>query len=446
MSGRPCKRSNDGKKPPRKRPGSSAGGSVTFGSVSCLPSSSPEGFAAARKRLVDLGLIAAAAATQPKHDEDGSVAAGSVAAGWNEGPEELTPEELAGFVRQPSPLDTFEDAHHFACKQTVASVVSALLSALDRMDCSYYVVKDVRGEILVNACVARTERVAVSVRLYNEPPTALAAGGSNGLIVACQRRSGDELAAWRIFHELRNKSGLAGPVQPLPPLLRKPLCALCEPGSDSESDGEDNKPNAGPPEIYMQMLESLFDDEVLAGAKRLAECTCHGPLDTASAEPSVCLAPASYAPALPRLLASLLRTKTMIGAQRAQLSHSEDWLDQIRQTFVCIGKTIGDVVAAAQAAAQASPQASPKGLADDVIAQVVRDAVGPLAAYCSEPDKDVEGARILLKSLAQLVAAHPILREEALPGLESALAICDGNPFLKKTVGLVRQYLAGLAQ
>lgn len=441
MPERPCKRSSDGKKytPPKMRSRTD----VTFREVSGLNTSSsgPTDFAVARAQLESMGL--SAAATQSKQAADGSMATG-----WNKEPGKLTQEELAGFVRRPNMFDTFEDVSHFACspQQTVASVVSALLRVLKDMDFSYkVVVKHGRGEILVNACVDSIERVTVIVRLYCKPPTELAAGGSNELIVACQRRSGNELAAWRIFHELRNKSGLTGQAQPLPPLLRKRKCALCEPDSGDESDGEDDElADTGPPEIYMKMLESPLISEALTGAKSFARCACHGPLDTASAEPahacakpSVCLAPASYAPALPRFLDSLRRTgESTRVAQRAQLSHS-DRLDPIRETFVCIGKTIGDVVAAAQA--------SPQGLTDHFITRVAMEAVGPLAAYCSEPDKDVEGARILLKSLAQLAAAHPILKREALPGLESALAVCDSNSFLKKTVELVRQYLAGLA-
>ena len=183
----------------------------------------------------------------------------------------------------------------------------------------------------------------------------------------------------------------------------------------------------------MDMLTSICSDEALNGAKILAKCACHGPFDKDSEEPSVCLAPASYRSALLLLLYFLRRTKGMI---EVFSSYINDRLDINRKIFVYIGKAIVDIVAAAQA--------SPKGLAEHDIIQVSRKAY-LFVEYCSDPNKDVEGARILLKSLAQLVAAHPILRDKALPGLESALTVCDGNPFLKRTVGLVREYLARLA-
>lgn len=290
----------------------------------------------------------------------------------------------APFVaQQMQPFFQEDTVTQFPSNQSAQDIFNALLRAMKENEVMYNANRE-KGTIKLTAFIDHS-RVEATIHVYRQ---------NNSHLVRYGRNHGDRLPATRLFYTLANASGL---VQlPMPHLLRK-------------SSRDCSSSSSEPVTIFVDMLESMFMEEVLVGAQSLARA-CFSPS-----------AAAPYAPNLQKIIEALT-THRAAGSKGDLIT---------RDVVACLAEVVENVSAAALS-----------GERQGDFEPVVETALIPLLQCAALPNGDAACARASLDALTAIALASDNLRKtlstthksiigDAVTGLGPCSSTGSGESFLK---------------
>lgn len=311
---------------------------------------------------------------------------------------------------QMQPFFQEDTVTQFSSTQPAQEIFNALLRAMREHEVMYSADRE-KGTVKMTSFVDHS-RVEATFHVYRQNTSHLVRYGRN---------HGDRIPATRLFYTLANASGLVQ--MQVPRLLRKSSRECCSAASAPEGSEEKaasetfSAPEAAT--VYVDMLESMFLEEVLVGAQGLARACC---------------CPSAAAPYVPHLAAI---TKAL-AAHRA--TGCKGHL-VCRDIVACLAEVLQNVSIAA-ITAEGKREAEP----------LVESALIPLLQCAALPNGDLACARTSLDALTSISNVSPTLRKtlatvhksivaDAVSGLGPCSIAGSGLPFLKASARKLQESL-----